>query len=228
MLFKVNSSLKEAGEREFFDLNPGASAITEFDCLTTRQMFFVCLVADRDSDSPLRTLPETPRRTKAAIIVGYPLEDGVRLDKNGRNVVAGKVESIEIAIKKYRELQYDESEALEQALDAQVQEVIYMMTVDKEELCTILTTTTNKKTGDVTTEKKIDGKMMVALIRESMKLGAGLPELKEARDKIRSMRPKVDSPISDIMTYTAGDLSHEDPNTEESTIDRVMQKSREV
>ncbi len=227
MLFRVNSSLKEASEREFFVLNPGAEAIAEFNCLTTRQMFFVCLVADRDQDSPLRTLPETSRRQKAAFIVGYPLEDGVRLDKNGRNVVAGKVESIETAIKKYKELQYDESEALEQALDAQVQEVIYMMTVDKEELCSV-ETTTRTKSGDVTTEKKIDGKMLISLIRESMKLGAGLPELKEARDKIRSMRPKVENPIGDLMTYTAADLSEQDHDDDQSTIDKVMAKSRTV
>src|SRR5688572_18727616 len=183
MLFRVNSGLKDATGREFFELNPGAEAVAEFNKCTTRQMFFVCLVADRDSDSPLRTLPENARRTKAAEIVGYPTEDGKRLDKNGRNAVGGKVETIENAIIKYRELQYDETEDMLQAMDTQIQETLYMMKVNKEDLCTVETTSVAKD-GTKTTKKSINGQMLIMLIKEAGKLAKELPALRAAKNEL--------------------------------------------
>lgn len=231
MLFRVKSELKEATGREFFELNPGAEAIEEFNKCTSRQMFFVCLVADRDSDSPLRTLPELTRRTKAAEIAGWPLEDGKRLDKNGRNLVAGKVESVETAIAKYREMQYDENEDMLLAVDSQIQEAIYMMKANKEELCTVVEKKTHKtKEGQVTTTetKSVDGKMLVQMIKDSMKLGAGLAELKLTREKLASMLPKTNTVLSDLTTYTSNDFTEEElVETEQSTIDMVMAKKRE-
>lgn len=230
MLFKVTSELKEAEGREFFDLNPGSEAIEEFKSRTTRQMFFVCLVADRDYDSPLRTLPERVRRTKAAEIVGYPLEDGKRLDKNGRDVVAGNVESVEIAIAKYRELQYDEQKDMFEAVDAQIQEAIYIMKANKEELCTVITKRTHKtKDGNSSVEetKSLDGKMLVQMIKDSMKLGAGLAELKETREKLAAMMPKTNTVMAELTTFTSNDFTPEELNSEEeSTIDMVMAKKR--
>src|SRR5690606_28613191 len=119
MLFSVHSDLA-TGEKDFFELNPGAKAIEEFNKCSSRQMFFVCLVADRDYDSPLRTLPERTRREKAVVIAGYPRE-GNRPDKNARNLINGKVESVEAAITKYYEIQFDEDKAMLHAINAQIQ-----------------------------------------------------------------------------------------------------------
>lgn len=234
MLFRVKSELKNSAidGREFFDLNPGAEAIEEFNRCTSRQMFFVCLVADRDQDSPLRTLPELERRTKAAEIAGWPLEDGKRLDKNGRNLVAGKVESVETAIAKYRELQYDENEDMLQAVNAQIQEAIYMMKANKEELCTVVSKKTYKsKDGSPSTveeTKRVDGKMLVQMIKDSMKLGAELAELKQTREKLIAMIPKTNTVMSDLTTYTSNDFKPEElGDTEQSTVDIFMAKKRE-
>lgn len=230
MLFRVMSDMATGG-KDFFVENPGAEAIEEFNRCTSRQMFFVCLVADRDPDSPLRTQPELRRRTMAAEIAGWPLEDGKRLDKNGRNLVAGKVESVEAAIAKYRELQYDENEDMLMAVDAQIQEAIYMMKANKEELCTVVTKRTNKaKDGDssVTETTSLDGKMLIQMIKDSMKLGAGLAELKETREKLASMLPKTNTVMSDITTFTSNDFTPEElSDTEQSTIDTFMAKKRE-
>lgn len=232
MLFRVKSELKDAVGREFFDLNPGAEAIEEFNRCTSRQMFFVCLVADRDPDSPLRTQPELKRRTMAASIAGWPLEDGKRLDKNGRNLVAGKVESVEVAIAKYKELQYDENEDMLMAVDAQIQEAIYLMKSNKEEMCTVVTKRTHKvKEGEssVTETTSLDGKMLVQMIKDSMKLGAGLAELKETREKLVAMLPKTNNVLNDLTTFTSNDFTPEElSNTEQSTIDTFMAKKREA
>lgn len=227
MLFRVKSEFKEATGREFFELNPGSEAIEEFNRCTSRQMFFVCLVADRDFDSPLRTLPEHTRRTKAAEIAGWPLEDGKRLDKNGRNLVAGKVESVEIAIAKYRELQYDEKEDMFEAVDTQIQEAIHVMRMDKEEFCTIVKTV-NTKSGDVIKETRFDGKMYVQMVKDAMKLGSGLAELKETKSKLEAMLPKTNTVLNDLTTYTSNDFTPEElGDTEQSTIDIVMAKRRD-
>lgn len=232
MLFRVKSEFKDATGREFFEINQGAEAIEEFNRCTSRQMFFVCLVADRDLDSPLRTLPEVTRRTKAAEIAGWPFEDGKRLDKNGRNLVAGKVESVEAAIVKYREIQYDENEDMLLAVDSQIQEAIYMMKANKEELCTIVEKKVYKgKEGGVSTTTettRVDGKMLVQMIKDSMKLGAGLAELKLTREKLASMLPKTNTVLDDLTTYTSNDFTAEElGEIEQSTIDIVMAKKRD-
>lgn len=227
MLFRVKTEFKEAIDREFFELNTGAEAIDEFNRLTSRQMFFVCLVADRDQDSPLRTLPEFVRRTKAAEIAGWPLEDGKRLDKNGRNLVAGKVESVEAAITKYRELQYDEQADMFDAVDRQIQEAINVMKADKEQMC-IITKKTRQKNGDIIEETKLDGKMYVQMVKDAMKLGAGLAELKKTKEDLIALLPKPGTVIDDITTYTSNDLTAEELNDDDrSTIDKFMQKQRE-
>lgn len=101
MLFKVEAS------KDTFSLNEGLKAIPEFERLTERQMTYVILVADYTS--PFRKLTPEDRKTQAAIIAGYKLDpDGKRLDTNGRNLINGKVMSVEAAIKVYNNLQKDE------------------------------------------------------------------------------------------------------------------------
>lgn len=229
MLFKINESLKEAEGREFFEMNEGAQAIAEFNSRSSRQMFFVCLVADRDFDSPLRTLPEPQRRLKAAEIVGYPTEDGKRLDKNGRNIVNGKVQGVEEAIAKYREIQYDPDKAEIDAIDAQIQEAITMMTADKMLLCTKEIVKSNDKTKESTKTTYVDAEAAFKLADTAMKLGARLVELKKAKNDLLALIPKGDTVLPEVITYTANDLDMEEMSSDgtQSTIDAFMAKKRE-
>jgi len=229
MLFKINESLKDAEGREFFDLNPGAEAIPEFNSRSSRQMFFVCLVADRAPDSPLRTLPEPQRRLKAAELVGFPTEDGKRLDKNGRNVVNGKVPTVETAIAKYRELQYDPDKAELDAIDAQIQEAITMMTADKMSLCSREIVKSNDKTKETTKTTYVDAEAAFKLAETAMKLGARLVELKKAKNDLMALIPKSEPIMADIITYSAHDLDPEEMSSDGavSTIDAFMAKKRE-
>jgi hypothetical protein len=101
MLFKVIAG------KDIFDLNPELRAIQEFENLTSRQMLYVILAVDYKS--PFRKLAPLDRKAKAAQEAGWKMEaDGKRLDMNGRNLVNGKVASVERAIKKYNMLQKNE------------------------------------------------------------------------------------------------------------------------
>ncbi len=101
MLFKVKASSNT------FELNPGLKAISEFERLTERQMTYVILSADYKS--PFRKLTPDARKQQAALAAGYEMEaDGKRLKTTGRNLVNGQTGTVEAAIKRYRDLQYDE------------------------------------------------------------------------------------------------------------------------
>jgi len=101
MLFKIESS------KDTFELNPELKAIEEFERLTDKQMKYVILATDYKS--PFRKLSPEEKKYQAALAAGYKLEtSGKRLDNNARNLVQGKVGSVEAGIKKYRELQRDE------------------------------------------------------------------------------------------------------------------------
>src|SRR6478736_708104 len=90
-----------------FDLNPGLRLVPEFDILTPLQMMFVCLVCDFSKDNPVGTNLGRRKREVAARIAGYKMEDGKRLDKNGRDVVLGHNKRIETAIAKFQEIHFD-------------------------------------------------------------------------------------------------------------------------
>ena len=102
MLFKVEAS------KDTFELNPSLKAIPEFEPLTERQMTYVILATDYKS--PLRKLSPDERKQQAAVIAGYKLDkkNPTKLDTNGKNLIQGKVPSIESAIARYRALQKDE------------------------------------------------------------------------------------------------------------------------
>lgn len=102
MLFKVEKG------KSIFELNPELKAVTAFAELTDRQMAYVVLVADYKT--PFRKISLEDKKYHAAIEAGFKLEkDGKRLDMNARNLIAGKVPSVEAAIQYYREtLQKDE------------------------------------------------------------------------------------------------------------------------
>jgi hypothetical protein len=104
MIYKIH------WEKNIFEENPGLLAVEKFAKLEDRHMRFVCLVCDPSYDNPVRTLPEKQRREKAAILVGYPLEDGKRLNRNARDLVAGNKSTVEAAIEEFKNLHFDEKQ----------------------------------------------------------------------------------------------------------------------
>ncbi len=207
MLFKVHYA------KDFHELNPEASAIEEFARLTSRQMMAVALIADYQS--PFRTLPEKQRRYEAAKAAGYPLEkEGKRLDSNGRSVVDRRTPNVEVAIAKYREIQYNEQQAMLEALDAQIQEAMDIMKMDKNE---VLKKRYTK--GETVTEEYYTP---IELAKTAMMLGKGLPELRKAKMDILALEQKdaevvLDTPTSDNVTEALNDS-----DIPLSTIDLVM------
>lgn len=189
MLFKLKQ-----GE-DIKELNPGIDAIPEFAVLTSKQMTAVALIADYDS--PLRKLTPKAKRERAALLAGYPLEDGKRLDKNGRDIILGKVESIEKAIIAYQELEPDEDKESIRGYDNMIQMINDIMNSDKKD--------------------DLD---------QAVKLSKQLPEIKEARKAIQEKINSRDYK-PEIETYTSADLDEDDEDNEDlSTIDKVMQKRK--
>jgi NADH dehydrogenase/NADH:ubiquinone oxidoreductase subunit G len=199
MLFKIKQNA------DFFELNPSALEIKDIGERTSMQM--VCVALYADYESPFRTKPDKERRELAAKTAGYPLEpDGKRLAKNGRDFVAGAVPSMERAIEKYREIQYDENKAILEAYDVQIQEIIALMTYDKSELL----------------EK--NPKLAMELAEKAAKLSKELPLIKEAKIKIQDMLKMSRDNAPEIKTNTALDLPEDDGDTPLSTIDKIMSK----
>ena len=206
MLFKVHY------QKDFHELNPDASAIEEFGRLTSRQMMATALIADYES--PFRTLPEKERRTQAAKAAGYGLEkDGKRLDSNGRSVVDKKVPNIEVAIAKYREIQYNEQQAMLEAVDAQIQEAMDIMKMDKNE---VVKKTISK--GDSVIKEYYSP---MELTERAMKISKGLPELRKTKEEILNTIQKDTEVVLDVPT---ADMQNDDSEGPLSTLDLIMSK----
>ncbi len=200
MLFKVKTGI------DIFELNPELLLIEEFSKLDNRQMTTVALYADYES--PFKTKNDSEKRELAAKTAGYELEpDGKRLDKNGRNFIYGKTVTLERAVSKYREIQYDENKAILEAYDQQIQDIIALMTYDKSALL------------------ESNPKLAVEFAEKAAKLSQQLPLIKEAKIKIQQILNMSRDNAPDIKTNTALDLPEEDDNGDTlSTIDKVMSK----
>lgn len=214
-------------------MNPGALAIPEFSTLSSNQMFAVTLIADRDYDAPLRTLSEKDRREKAVLIAGYKREtDGKRPDKNARNIIDGKVESVEAAIKEYYRIQYDEEKAILSSLNTQIKEAIDLMQLDKKEACKVIKTKYNKTSKETSKEEYVDMAMVTKLTKDAMSIGIPLQELKKTRDNLQKQLEKS-TPIDNLMTGTIADIVSEDVFDEGdesglTTLDKYMEKQRSI
>lgn len=224
MLFNVHSDLA-TGEKDFFEMNPGARAIEAFNNLRSRQMFFVCLVADRDNDSPLRTQPERTRRERAVVICGYPME-GTRPDKNARDLINRKVESVEKAIIAYKDIQYDEERAMLDAINAQIQETLDAMGLDKREAARVVKIKTDKATGNTEKIEYVDAKQLSELRMAAIKLGVQLPSLRKSKaELISSIRSTSPAPLDNILTYSSQDVTDDVVGEEGgSTLDSFNEK----
>lgn len=203
MLFKLEH------DKDPFVLNEGLKAIKELVALTDRQFTAVALFADYQS--PLRTLPEKKRREQAALIAGWPME-GKRLDKNGRNFVDGKVKSMEVAIKKYREIQYDEDREAIERIERQIHENNAAIAEDKEKAATDPET------------RLVDKKLQYELIKRANDFAKQLPDLHETKTKLQAALNLREESLN-LPTFTASDLEGEEfETTGLSTIDLFMSK----
>lgn len=193
-----------------FEINPGLRAVMEFKDLTARQMFFVILVADQSYDNPLKSFPDKLKREKAAVICGWPQDtDGRTLDKGGRNMVAGKVESVEKAIEAFRSNAFDEDKENLRAVEQQIAEARDFMQEIKA--------------------TKGDLKLKADLIDKGLKIGTSIEKLMESkRNLIKTIQLKEPVKIEGVLTYTASDLlpaegeEINEGDEELSTIDKVM------
>jgi len=216
MLFKINQT------DNVFDLNPGLHSIPEFAKLDDpdinartpevrdRRIKFVILFSDKKS--PLRTLPEKQRREEAAKLAGYLME-GKRLDRNGRSVVGGEVEVIEAAIKKYREIQFDEDEDTLRTLYSQIQEIKDFLKTDKKIPMVVKGKVVVDSKGK---EVKITDPKTLKIAQE---LGEKLPGLLESAKKLEATL-NIEKPLQ-IPTYTVADLPTEGEESL-STLDSFM------
>lgn len=207
MLFKLHP------DKSPYILNEGLYLIKEFKGLSDRQFTVVALVADYQS--PLRTLPDKERRTQAAKIVDWPFE-GKRLDKNGRDFVDGKVKSIENAIAKYREIQYDEDRETLAGIDRQIHEIREASKEDKEKAATTL-----GKDGKAI----IDYDLKYKLIEKAAKLSNQLPELYETRIRLCDLlKLKEDNQVQTFLPDVG--VEEETDDGTRSTLDMVMEQER--
>ena len=193
MLFRVHP------ERNPFEDNPGLEAVPAFNRLEPMQMRFVILFADPSKDNPIRTLAGRERRERAAILAGYKLEpNGKRLARNGREVVYGRVDSIEEAIEEFKKNYYDEKAHNREALKKQIAEIREFLTSDKR-------TPMLNKQGQIIMDKH--GNELYETDQKGLKLavelGVKLPELEKALAELEAYEPE---PKYEGLTGTIADL----------------------
>jgi hypothetical protein len=152
MLFKIS-------KKPLIEENPELKAIPEFADLSDRQLRYIFLVYDYKT--PLRQMPLEKRKEEAAKTVGYKYEaDGKRLDRNARNLIAGKVVSVENAIIKFLNIQRDEDRESLMAIDSQITQIKDFI----------------KKPGKEAGE-----------LEKSVKLAKELPALYEVRNQLKAI-----------------------------------------
>lgn len=116
-----------------FEDNPEFKAIREFEQLTERQMRYVMLMEWHGS--PLRMMKPEDRKYRAALMSGYKLEkDGKRLDVNGRNLIQGKVNTVEQARRVMSEIQHDHELEIKEAIDIQIDEIVNFLKMPDKNL----------------------------------------------------------------------------------------------
>lgn len=214
MLFKLHY------EKSPFELNDGLKAIREFADLTDRQFTAVALYTDYDS--PIRKLPDLQRKEQAAIIAGYPME-GKRVDKNGRNFVDGKVGSMERAIKKYKEIQYDRDRETLAGIDRQIHEIMEIVKEDKNQAATKVNVSREGTRTEV-----VDHELRYKLVEAATKMAKNLPDLYKTRKEMIDLMGEKEN-VPDLPTFTSSDVvidNEEDETSNEnlSTVDQYMIK----
>lgn len=188
-------------EKDIFELNPGLKAVPLYAKLTSRQMTYVCLLCDPSRDNPIRTLSGKQRKERACILAGYPMEsDGKRLAKNAREIVEGRVASIEAAIEEFEKNHHNAQIRNREALRKQITEIRDFLESDKRiplvERGKIIL---NSKGEEIfTTDQKA--------LKLASELAVKLPELENALELLEAKDP---IPKYEGMSYTSADVDPE-------------------
>lgn len=99
--------------------NPGIQLIPELSGLTNKQLRYI--LSCYDYQSPFKNLPLEQRKIRSALTAGYKYEKDRNIpDVNMRNLISGKVESVEKGITAFMRLQFDEERDLLESYDAQL------------------------------------------------------------------------------------------------------------
>lgn len=211
MLFKLHY------EQSPFSLNDGLKAIKEFVCLSDRQFTTVALFADYES--PLRKLPDIQRREQAAIVAGYQME-GKRLDKNGRNFVDGKVKTMEAAIRKYKEIQFDKDKETLAGIDRQIYEIMEIVKEDKVKAASRVVIS-----RDGSRSEFVDHELRYKLVEAATKMAKTLPDLYKSRKEMIELIGEKENP-PELPTFTSSDVMEDEETSDQSlsTVDQYMIK----
>lgn len=152
MLFKVIAG------KDVFELNPSLKAIEQFERLTSRQMTYVIL--STDYKSPFRRLPPDERKLQAALAAGYKTEkESDRPDMNCRNLITGKVGSVQAAIETYNKLQLDSDYEALKSVSSLINDIITFNNQPNKsiiELDKAVSITVNKLDKLVETKKRLE------------------------------------------------------------------------
>lgn len=120
MIFKADKN------KDFFEQNPEAKALEFLSACSSREAKWICLTYDYHT--PLRNIPLEQRKDVAAKMAGFLIErETGRLDKNARNVITGKIEKVNLAMKEFMEIQYDEEQDMLLAYKEQISQAIELM-----------------------------------------------------------------------------------------------------
>lgn len=195
MLYKINPS------QDIFELNPGLMAVPTYSILTSKQMTYVCLLCDPSRDNPIRTLSGKSRKERACVLAGYPLEsDGKRLAKNAREIVEGKIASIEAAIEEFEKNHYNEQIRNREALRKQITEIREFLEGDKR--------IPMVDRGKIILNSK--GEEMFITDQKALKLASELavklPELEAALELLEAKDP---APKFEGISYSSADVDPE-------------------
>lgn len=120
MIFKVDKG------KDFFEENPEAKAFEFLSQCSSREAKWICLTFDYFT--PLRSIPMEQRKDVAAKMSGFLVErETGRLDRNARNVITGKLEKVNLAIKEFLEIQYDDDQEMLLAYKEQIAQALELM-----------------------------------------------------------------------------------------------------
>lgn len=95
-------------DKDFFKENPWAKGIPEFIKLEDREMKYIALVYDYKSPLVRGKLPLQERKTRAIEIAGFESTPKGRPSKQETDLIEVRTQEIHEAIKRYKDLQFDE------------------------------------------------------------------------------------------------------------------------
>lgn len=118
MVFKITN-------KDFFEDNPSAKWINEFNQCTSDQMKYVLFVYAYDT--PFRKLSTEDRKHRALTEIGIKKDGNRRFPTTWRKVMANEIPQVRNAIMKLREITRDDDSETLEAYDAQLDQFRALM-----------------------------------------------------------------------------------------------------